>query len=140
MDRGNIKKIFLPIMRFLAMANAFLGLLLYEEKDGHFALVTPRGEGQYFIPAFESRKEPLLLSGMFSLSSRKSKPFTGHGGELDESVVEEELPDGSTFLLAPARDGDKRRKRWTVWTPFGKFTVVSLGNMFRDFGGECAIA
>ncbi len=108
------------------MANALLGLLHYEEKDGYFRTGAPRGNGQFLEPP-RNGEEVFLLPRMFYVFPER-KRVADHL-EQAESSLEEELPEAAAMHLALRPTGNglaRRRKKKTVWTPFGPFVISEL--------------
>lgn len=103
------------------MAHAFLGLIYYEEKDGHFSAP---GDGEHILFSGGADQDLAIIPRIFSMRPWK-KPAPTHLEHTKESL-EEELPETSHFHLALPREGERRRKKRIVWTPFGEFTISEL--------------
>lgn len=123
MARRSIYKVLLPAMRFLAMSHAFLGLLYYEEKDGHFSNAH-EGSGEHFLFPHVKGQDLAILPRLFNLEPEK-KSAPNHLEHTKESL-EEELPETSHFYLAMPKEPEKRKKKRIVRTPFGEFTISEL--------------
>lgn len=125
MARRTITIILLPLIRFLAMANAFFGLLFYEEKNGHMNAPAKYGFREFLLPVREAELEVMILPEIVQYLPPKSEDPGKKMGHARESL-EEELPEHNLFHIASARLGNMKKKRKLVWTPFGEFTISFL--------------
>ena len=129
MAKRSIYKILLPAMRFLAMIHAFVGLLIYEETDGHFVGNHQQG-GEYNLLSANNSREQALIPRLFNFKSwKKAEP---EKMERFNEMLEEELPESSVFHLALLGELEKRRKKKVVRTPFGEFTIKELFAPFHS--------
>ena len=113
------------------MANAFIGLIFYEEKHGHIPVSAEGAPAHFLLPA-SSETETALLPKILSILPGKRKESRGHLEQARE-LFEEELPEARAFAVALSRAPD-RRKRKIIWTPFGKFIISELCNPLSDAG------
>lgn len=113
------------------MVHAFIGLLIYEEKDGRLSSGIAKYD-KFWLSTGNAEKETVIIPRLFRLLPGSEKKATKHFDEAAESL-ENELPEAHSYHLAELRDPPKKRKRKTIQTPFGRFTITDMFGTVSNF-------
>lgn len=113
------------------MVHAFIGLLIYEEKDGHLGSGIAKHD-KFWLPTGNTEKETVIIPRLFRLlpgSEKKAREDQDEAAEL----LENELPEARSHHLAQLRDPPKKRRRKKIRTPFGMFTITDMFGTVTNF-------